>query len=37
MKHLNDIKLSTKLWIGLFATISVIGVYKLIDYDRNLK
>ena len=35
MKHLNDIKLSTKLWIGLFATISVIAVYKLITYDPN--
>ena len=35
MKYLNDIKLSTKLWIGLFATISIIGVYKLITYDPN--
>ena len=35
MKHLNDIKLSTKLWVGLFATISVFGVYKLITYDPN--
>ena len=35
MKHLNDIKLSTKLWIGLFATVSIIGIYQLITYDPN--
>ena len=35
MKQLNNIKLSTKLWIGLFATISVISVYKLITHDPN--